>query len=258
MEVISWQLLVGGSVVAVYVFAGRGWAIGLCVFWTLWTVSQLFYMPLILIQLGVAWGTFWILEKIGADRMKIQSLERELEGIASEYGSRTKERVLLHGRRADKERIVGEQHRKELERAIQDARREIIVLSGWVSGYVIDQRFISRLSEKLGKGVRVYFGYGWQDSGGRHVVRQSAMEALRRLQHLQAKYPGLLTLVELANHEKTLVKDDEYVIYGSNNWLSNNIFRNSERSIKIFSGELARAEASAIKEMLSAAAGQRL
>jgi phosphatidylserine/phosphatidylglycerophosphate/cardiolipin synthase-like enzyme len=40
-------------------------------------------------------------------------------------------------------------------------------------------------------------------------------------------------VAKFANHEKVLVVDDAYCIIGSNNWLSNSAFRNSERSVLV-------------------------
>ena len=40
---------------------------------------------------------------------------------------------------------------------------------------------------------------------------------------------------EFKNHSKVIVVDNKYRIVGSNNWLSNRKYSNSEYSIKVFS-----------------------
>ena len=54
--------------------------------------------------------------------------------------------------------------------------------------------------------------------------------------------PNKIQVAEFATHEKTLVIDGRIVIFGSANWLSNRKYKNSERSIVVLDGALAKSE----------------
>ena len=98
-------------------------------------------------------------------------------------------------------------------------------------------------------------GYGWENSRGEHQTSSYVKEAVERLDNVKSKYPENLIIGKYPNHEKFLIKDTDYVICGSNNWLSNRSFRNSERSLKIFSNSLAVSESERIKKDIQQAAG---
>ena len=63
-------------------------------------------------------------------------------------------------------------------------------------------------------------------------------EALRRLKNLEqrtANEKGELCVKKFKNHAKVIIVDNKYRIVGSNNWLSNRTYSNSEYSIKVYS-----------------------
>jgi len=101
------------------------------------------------------------------------------------------------------------------------------------------------LKSALARGVNIYIGYGWQKSDGTHDSDRTVVEARQRLDKLAATASGKrgwgqLIIRENPTHEKVLIKDQDYVICGSNNWLSNKNFKNQEQSIKIWDATLAR------------------
>ncbi len=63
---------------------------------------------------------------------------------------------------------------------------------------------------------------------------------------------GKLHISQFPNHEKILVVDTKVVYIGSNNWLSNKQFKNTERSIKISSEKYAQAEKQRVISMVLA------
>ena len=86
-----------------------------------------------------------------------------------------------------------------------------------------------------------YLGYGYLDSKKTKQVdkekRIQAEKALKSLQEWSAsiKSKGKLYILKFPNHKKILTCDDEYIICGSYNWLSNNkVARNEEFSVQIF------------------------
>jgi phosphatidylserine/phosphatidylglycerophosphate/cardiolipin synthase-like enzyme len=82
------------------------------------------------------------------------------------------------------------------------------------------------------------------------------MRALSDLRSLQQKaerygYRGRIQIGKFPNHEKILVVDDDFVVCGSNNWLSNTGFRNSERSVVVRSPDFARVERERVSKLVS-------
>ena len=88
----------------------------------------------------------------------------------------------------------------------------------------------------LSNGVEIHIGFGYDTSSdkkmpdwekrGRGQINKLMSEAIDR------KVDGHLFVYEFDNHYKSLVKDDDYFITGSINWLSNSRGRNYERAWK--------------------------
>ena len=96
------------------------------------------------------------------------------------------------------------------------------------------------MEQALNSGVKIFIGFGWEDSKGQHANNQSTQAAFNNLLNVSSKFQGQLIIGKFATHEKIIVKDDDYIIIGSNNWLSNSMFKNSERSLLLFSSDLAK------------------
>ncbi|MDF1807999.1 hypothetical protein [Hyphomonas sp.] len=122
----------------------------------------------------------------------------------------------------------------------------MIIVSGWMNAGVVDKAFLCLLRHKLSEGVNVYIGYGWKDGRGNHAEHDTTPEVLAQLKAVQALYPDRLFIREYGAHEKLLIKDSEFVVFGSHNWLSNRRHINRERSINLYSEALANEEAEAV------------
>ena len=64
---------------------------------------------------------------------------------------------------------------------------------------------------------------------------KEALKSLRNLKQRTINDKRQLHFKEFKNHSKVIVVDNKYRIVGSNNWLSNRKYSNSEYSIKVFS-----------------------
>ena len=74
MAVIFYQLTIIVSLLVTH-FIKRNLTIWLCLFWTAWTLVMVVYTPLAIIQLGVVWGTWFLLKKLSSQHNKINKLE---------------------------------------------------------------------------------------------------------------------------------------------------------------------------------------
>lgn len=185
-----------------------------------------------------------------ASFQRIKKKIKELKDCSSEYGGDFQNRILAAGQESKFEIVDGINHWKELKEAISSARNEVVILSGWISSNVLDRDLLRLIEVRMQSGVTFIFGYGWQNSKGEHAGFENTDFTIHALRELGRKHPGKIFLHDFPNHEKLLIKDRIYVICGSNNWLSNRRFRNSERSVKIFSTKLATTEAERIKRMV--------
>jgi len=240
MEVVGFQLVIVFSVALFFWKLGERKALYLSIFWSLWTVRFIFSPLLIITQLLFTWGTFFVCKKFSKNQKVIDGLRKVLD--QEKYPEKEQRRYIEASQKSSVFPIRGEQHRQELIDAVISASDRLIILSGWIVSYVVNDRFASQLETAIKRGVQIYIGYGWEDSYGNHKGTDSHIEAMNRLERLKGLYSGNLHVGKFANHQKILIKDDEYIVCGSNNWLSNNLFKNAEMSLKIFSPSLTKSE----------------
>ncbi len=133
-----------------------------------------------------------------------------------------------------------EAHRRELLKALDTAKENIIVYSGWATSYSINNEFKTKLKAALERGVNFYLGFGYESSKVETKTSQEmiakTVNELRELQNWSAKIQtkGKLYILKFPNHKKILSCDYKYVIIGSFNWLSNVAGKNQELSVKLF------------------------
>lgn len=135
-------------------------------------------------------------------------------------------------------RIFDKEHYEELLAAFVHAERAICIRSAFVSSYVIDRRFVELTKDALLRGVNVYIEYGYRlpnEILKQNPSRDKAVESLREIYRWcrANQTPGNFILGDTPTHIKELIVDDDYIIIGSNNWLSNRSFKNKEVSIKL-------------------------
>ncbi len=123
--------------------------------------------------------------------------------------------------------IQTEEHRGALREAIEDSRRESIIVSPRLTTVAVNDELVSWLEHALQRprDLRVVIGYGIeQDDGNKNDPKaRNQREALKRLNALGSRFRGLLRTVEVGNtHEKLVISDSRIAIITSFNWLSFN------------------------------------
>lgn len=228
MEVIYWQLAVAGSTAAAYLFGSRRYGIGAAVLWSLWTFAMLSYGPLVILQLFSGWGTFLAIDAFTKQKRELEQFKSALEGFRKED-----QEALVAARAEGRFTLLNDaNHYGYMLQEIDKAESSVLILSGWVSDKVIDDRFIKTLENALNRGVQVFLGFGFASSDGRHEVSRPASRALARLERV-AQAHSEFHIGKFNNHQKALVIDKRRVVCGSHNWLSNRAFKNREQSIII-------------------------
>ncbi len=108
-------------------------------------------------------------------------------------------------------------HRPLLLDALDNANSSVIIVSPWIKVGGLNNEIIGRIEKALQRGVSVIIGYGISKK------KDSDKCILRQLNCIHAKKPygKKLLLIRLSNtHEKVLIKDNEYMVITSFNWLS--------------------------------------
>ncbi|MBF0186195.1 MAG: hypothetical protein HQM06_17645 [Magnetococcales bacterium] len=109
------------------------------------------------------------------------------------------------------------EHPPLLEDALATAQKRVLIISPWITPAVVNTRFLKQLRDALQRGVEVRIGYGLDDRRQAIPEPNAAESALYEL----AKREHRLRIVRLGNtHAKVLLKDSEWFVVSSFNWLS--------------------------------------
>lgn len=242
MIVIYYQLLIVATILAVH-FVWPRFLLHVCWVWTAFTLINLFFPPLIAIQLGVIWSTFFLLKKYASKTKKIKFLQDD----RSKLDTRSRE-TLRNSKSSEQSLITGIEHSQKLDKALKEAESSVCIVSGWINDYVLDSKRLTLIENLLRRGCSIYIGYGWEDSSGNHREHLTTNKAETELTKLDSSFPDKLFFAKYPTHEKILAVDGKYLIVTSHNWLSNMKFRNKETGVLISNPELARSEGNRIKK----------
>lgn len=107
-------------------------------------------------------------------------------------------------------------HRPLLIDALDNAENLVVIVSPWIKAGGLNNEIISRIEKALQRKTQVIIGYGISEK------EDNDKWILNKLSDIQKKRHGqYLKIVRLSNtHEKVLIKDNEFMVITSFNWLS--------------------------------------
>lgn len=108
------------------------------------------------------------------------------------------------------------EHPVFLENAIEEARERLLIISPWITPAVVNDEMVSALEELMEKQVKVYIGFGISVE----ETERDSNVAVDRLRRLSEKHNSFLFMRMGDTHAKVLIKDSEFFIISSFNWLS--------------------------------------
>jgi hypothetical protein len=109
-------------------------------------------------------------------------------------------------------------HPKLLEEAIKTAQQRVLIISPWIRSKVVTDKFIGAVRLLCERKVMVYIGYGL---GTRDAdERPNDRKAREALHELAVRYPNCRVHRLGDTHAKVLIKDSEFYVTSSFNWLS--------------------------------------
>ena len=110
------------------------------------------------------------------------------------------------------------EHPRLLKRALEQAEERVLVISPWIRRAVVTREFVETIRQALDRGVRVYVGYGLGEGDKKEQswdedARKELEGLADRCEHFVLKRLG-------DTHAKVLIKDREFFVISSFNWLS--------------------------------------
>ena len=223
-------------------FAGKIAGLAVGGFWLAWTlglsavfVGYTLSGELRFVQLGVVIVVFYISFKMWKNRNLINDLKKNLKKIDNQNFNSNINNI------SNKEIKVIENakdHRKFLLKTLDQAQKTIVIFSGWLTDYSVNEEFRNKIKSSLDRGVDIIIAWGYKKSGSISSEHKNAGEkAVRELQEWTAsnKTKGTLETFYFPYHSKILICDTKYAVMGSFNWLSNSGgSENEERSYIIY------------------------
>ena len=219
-------------------------------FWLAWTlglsslvVGYAITGPLFIVQLGIIVVVLYLSLKMRRSKFLINQLKKDLKRLDNtnldsniQNISNTEIKVLDTPKR----------HRKMLLETLDKAKKTIVIFSGWLTDYSVNEEFRDKLKKCLERDVDIIIAWGYKKSGSiGSENKNKAEKSMRDLQEWTSikKTKGILETFYFPNHSKILICDTSYAIMGSFNWLSNSGgSENEERSWIVYNKQFIEKE----------------
>ena len=231
-------------------FAGKIAGLAVGGFWLAWTLglSTVFVGyalggELLFVQLGVILVVFYLSFKMWKNKNLINDLKNNLDKIDNQNFS---SKINNISNKQIKVLSTPKEHRKFLLKTLNQANKTIVIFSGWLTDYSVNDEFRTKIKSCLDRGVDIIIAWGYKKSGSISSEQKNAGEkSIRDLQEWTSlnKTKGTLETFYFPNHSKILICDTQYAVMGSFNWLSNSGgSTNEERSWIVYNKDFIQDE----------------
>ncbi|MBW4574156.1 MAG: hypothetical protein KME08_02605 [Aphanothece sp. CMT-3BRIN-NPC111] len=159
-------------------------------------------------------------ERIEKLRMYVQETNIQLNA-EQESSSEIKSSKVKNPEAGTAVQLRGSEISSALNEILNNARREIILYSPWVSAKVVNKEFIERLKKLANKGVSILIGHGISSTQAAEdrPIPPTVEEKLRAILTPDG-LPAVLVFWLGGSHAKEVIVDREVHLCGSNNYLS--------------------------------------
>ena len=239
-------------------FAGKIAGLAVGVFWLAWTlglsavfVGYALSGELLFVQLGVIIAVFYLSFRMWKNKHLINDLKNNLDKIDNQNFS---SKINNISNKQIKVLSTPKEHRKFLLKTLNEANKTVIIFSGWLTDYSVNDEFRTKIKNCLDRGVDIIIAWGYKKSGSISSEQKNLGEkSIRDLQEWTSlnKTKGTLETFYFPNHSKILICDTRYAVMGSFNWLSNSgSSTNEERSWVVYNKDFIQDEIGEIMKNL--------
>jgi len=254
MKPLLYSIVIAVTIYLAWNLKGRfaGKIAGLVVggFWLAWTlglsvvfVGYALSGELKFVQLAVTIVVFYLSYKMWKNKNLINDLKKDLKNIDNKVLSSKIDNI---SNKEIKVITTPKDHRKLLLQTLDKANKTIVIFSGWLTDYSVNDEFRSKIKNCLDRGVDIIIAWGYKKSGSISSEQKNAGEkSIRDLQEWTSlnKTKGTLETFYFPNHSKILICDTQYAVMGSFNWLSNSGgSTNEERSWIVYNKDFIQDE----------------
>ena len=239
-------------------FAGKIAGLAVGVFWLAWTlglsavfVGYALSGELKFVQLAVTIVVFYLSYKMWKNKNLINDLKKDLKNIDNKVLSSKIDNI---SNKEIKVITTPKDHRKLLLQTLDKANKTVVIFSGWLTDYSVNDEFRTKIKSCLDRGVDIIIAWGYKKSGSISSEQKNLGEkSIRDLQEWTSlnKTKGTLETFYFPNHSKILICDTRYAVMGSFNWLSNSgSSTNEERSWVVYNKDFIQDEIGEIMKNL--------
>ena len=254
MEPLFWSLGIAITIYLSWNFATKisnkiaGFStVGFWLFWTFggsaWFGFSILTGPLFFVQMFVIIFVFYLSFKLWKNKNQINDLKNNLDKIDNQNFT---SKINDISNKQIKVLSTPKEHRKFLLKALNQAKKTIVIFSGWLTDYSVNDEFRTKIKSCLDRGVDIIIAWGYKKSGSISSEQKNAGEkSIRDLQEWTSlnKTKGTLETFYFPNHSKILICDTQYAVMGSFNWLSNSGgSTNEERSWIVYNKDFIQDE----------------
>lgn len=155
------------------------------------------------------------------DSLKTQLMEMkensQIEDSVHEQHLLEKKIQQMEDEREGADRVLSTyDHRPLLIDALTNAKKSVVIISPWIKKSGLDNEILRLIGNAIKRKTQVIIGYGISEK------KDSDRRIIKKLNDICKEKNGeYLKLVRLSNtHEKVLIKDNEFLVITSFNWLS--------------------------------------
>ena len=159
-----------------------------------------------------------------SDRNAIAKLEDENEyELIEEFEAEKTEQKL-----PDAKTLSIWETQAQFEEALRTVKKKILIESPWIKKATLTLRYVNLFEEALRRDVKIFILYGIEGNDEHDYNTMKALDALKskygnlNLIHLPTHFKKVNNFRMVGTHRKLVIKDDDYYIQGSFNFLSFN------------------------------------
>ena len=219
---------------------------GITMFWIFWVLGGSAWFgfsalsgSLVFVQIALIVFIFYVSFKMWRKEKIVYNYKKNIKKITNQNVN-----LNISNISGSEIRLIenGKDHRKLLLKTLDQADKTIVIFSGWLSDYSVNEEFKKKIKICLERGVNIFIAWGYKNYNDDTKNIPHIKAGRRNLAELKEwsilnKTKGTLQTLYFANHTKILICDTNYIVLGSFNWLGSGGGHNFEERSYIISNK---------------------